>query len=253
MSSRPGSSRCSSRGSPRGWRPAGRSRCAAATIPAGYMEDSRFDKRSGGFATSWAVKYELTTVDGQPALRVIADEKWLRDPRRVYPVTLDPTTNLTTSGDTYVLNTSSTDKSGAADLQTGTWNGGGEKGYSFLHFNSFGSTYSRAKLSAVSLKILDSWAYTCTPQPFTVNPVTAAWSDTGAKTYPGPAWGAAIGSLTADPGVACRNTSGDRSVGTWMSVPLSLPTFQNWALGGANNGLAVTASQTISEQWKRFT
>src|SRR6266542_4105956 len=195
----------------------------AARMPAGYMEDSRFDPRSGGFTRSNGVTYALTTVDGGPALRVSLDASWLRDPSRVFPVTVDPTTTYGTTGDTYVRSDESVDRSGANELLVGTYNGGASK------------------------------AYTFTPEPFWVNPITEPWSVTGYKPYPGPAFGSAIGSVTADPGVACTNTSSDRSVGTWMTVPLSTATFQNWALGQPNYGLAVTASQTDSMQWKRFT
>ncbi len=225
----------------------------AARMPAGYMEDSRFDPRSGGFTRSNGVTYALTTVDGGPALRVSLDASWLRDPSRVFPVTVDPTTTYGTTGDTYVRSDESVDRSGANELLVGTYNGGASKAYTFMTFDSFATTYPGAKMSAVSLKIFDSWAYTCTPEPFWVNPITEPWSVTGYKPYPGPAFGSAIGSVTADPGVACTNTSSDRSVGTWMTVPLSTATFQNWALGQPNYGLAVTASQTDSMQWKRFT
>ncbi|GII23282.1 hypothetical protein Pme01_28790 [Planosporangium mesophilum] len=224
-------------------------------IPAGYMEDSAFNPRSGGFARSEAVKYELTSVDGAPALRVSADQAWLRDPARKYPVTVDPTTliaKMLTTGDTYVISTSIMDKSYENDLQTGTWNAGGEKAYSFLKFSGFDSVFQGAKIASTSLNLYLSWAYTCTPKPFNVNPVTQPWTIWDI-TYPGPTFGASIGSLTPDPGVACTNTAGDRTVGKWVRVPLTTTTFQNWALGDSNYGLAVTASQTDSTQWKKFT
>jgi len=225
-----------------------------ALIPAGHMEDSKFDPRSGGFAQSSAITYELTTVDGQPALRVTADRAWLTDPARAYPVTIDPTTYMGNTGDTYVLNTSTTDQSGDNELLVGTWNGGGEKAYSFMTFDGFNNVYYGAKMNGVWLHIFDSWAWTCTPKPFWVNAITQPWVVNSSKTYPGPSFdGNALGSVTANPGVACTNTSGDRTVGTWMTVPLSTGLFQTWALNGTNYGLAVTASQTDSTQWKRFT
>jgi RHS repeat-associated protein len=225
-----------------------------ALIPAGHMEDARFDTHTGGFAQSSDVTYELTTVDGQPALRVTAGRAWLDDPARVYPVTIDPTTYMGNTGDTYVVNTSTADQSGDNELLVGTWNGGGEKAYSFMTFDGFNNNYNGAKMNGVWLHIFDSWAWTCTPKPFWVNAITQPWVVNSSKTYPGPSFdGNALGSVTANPGVACTNTSGDRTVGTWMSVPLSTGLFQSWALNGTNYGLAVTASQTDSTQWKRFT
>src|SRR6266498_2561342 len=119
---------------------------------------------------------------------------------------------------------------------------------------SFNNVYYGAKMNGVWLHIFDSWAWTCTPKPFWVNAITQPWVVNSSKTYPGPSFdGNALGSVTADPGVACTNTSGDRTVGTWITVPLSTGLFQTWALNGTNYGLAVTASQTDSTQWKRFT
>jgi RHS repeat-associated protein len=224
-----------------------------ARIPGGLVRDSTFDAKAGEFTTSRKVTYELTTSGGAPALRVSIDQAWLRDPKRTFPVTVDPTTTFADSSDTYTRSDQSGDHSREDELLAGTYNGGMSKTYSFLHFTTFDTTYAGAKFSSVSLKIFDSWAGSCTPEPFNVNPINAAWSTT-MTTYPGPAFGASIGSVTADPGVACTNTSGDRSVGTWMTVPLNTATFQNWVLGRtANNGLAVTASQTDNTQWKRFT
>jgi RHS repeat-associated protein len=230
-----------------------------ATIPAGHMEDAKFNSRSGAFTSSTAVRYELTTTaDGQPALRVTADRGWLDDPARVYPVTVDPTTDaIDATGDTYALNTTNgKDMSGDNNLPVGTWNGGGEKGYSFLQFADFGASYSGAFIDTVSLYVYDTWAYTCTPEPFSVNLITQPWGVTGAKNYPGPSFGRSIGGLTADPGIACLNTKADRSVGKYMTVPLDPNPFSDWALSvpsDPNYGIALTASQTDSNQWKRFT
>ncbi|GAB3143529.1 hypothetical protein GCM10027290_19980 [Micromonospora sonneratiae] len=222
-----------------------------ATIPAGYMEDSRFDPQTGAFTRSYGVRYELVDAGG-PALKVTIDGAWLRDPARVFPVTVDPTTTFGATGDTYAYSTQPGNHGSENELLAGTWNGTA-KAHSFLHFNNFALAYGGSKLSSVSLKIFNSWAGTCTAKPFTVHPITQSWTESGVTSYPGPSFGASIGSVTANPGPACTNTGGDRSIGTWMTVPLAVDTFQNWALGGTNNGLAVSASQTDITQWKRFT
>jgi RHS repeat-associated protein len=224
-------------------------------VPKGRMSDSAFDPRSGGFATSGAVTYSLVTVDGKPALKVSADPAWLGDKARVYPVTVDPSgETFGDTGDTYVDDEEAWDHSGDNELIAGTWNGGGERAITDMHFTGFQSTYAGTTMSSVKLHIFDSWAWTCTPEPFNVNPITQTWVNGGMPLYPGPTYGASIGSVTANPGAACTNTKGDRNVGTWMTVPLSTATFQGWINGTTpNNGLAVTASLTDSTQWKRFT
>ena len=52
-------------------------------IPAGFMVDARGQK-------SDAVKIGITKVREKYDLKVTADEKWLKDPKRVYPVEIDP-------------------------------------------------------------------------------------------------------------------------------------------------------------------
>ncbi|MEV6345204.1 hypothetical protein [Actinoplanes sp. NPDC051851] len=78
-----------------------------AWFPHGSMKDAKFDDRSGDMAYSSAVEMSLTEVDGQPALKVVADRAWLDDPARVYPVRVDPTITTVDTGDAYADNDSS--------------------------------------------------------------------------------------------------------------------------------------------------
>jgi large repetitive protein len=65
-------------------------------------------------------------------------------------------------------------------LRVGTSDGGvSVKAYSFLQFDSFESTFNGATLNSVSLNLFDVWASTCTATPFSVNPVTQAWTPAG--------------------------------------------------------------------------
>ncbi|MEV8517869.1 LamG-like jellyroll fold domain-containing protein [Dactylosporangium sp. NPDC051484] len=225
----------------------------AATIPSGLVHDSKFDLQSGGFEQATEAKYQLTTLNGKPALKVSVDKAWLADAGRVWPVVVDPTVTAYSDGtkDTTVRNDRTADQSNDTEMSIGN-NGSGVKAYSFLKFDSFYSQFANVNVTAAKLSVFDSWAYTCTPESFEVNPITVGWN-TGNLTYPGPAFGGAIGSLTANPGVACGNTGGNRSVGVWMTVGLSTGTFNNWARNVGNNGLAITTSQTDPMHWKKFT
>ncbi|MBM0237169.1 VCBS repeat-containing protein [Micromonospora sp. ATA32] len=85
---------------------------------------------------------------------------------------------------------------------------------------------------------------------------TQSWTvaDLSTASYPGPTISSSIGSLTiSDNNPACTNSSADRTVGKWVTVPLNVDTFNDWSTGGANEGLALTASETDSYAWKRFT
>ncbi|WP_244317354.1 LamG-like jellyroll fold domain-containing protein [Streptomyces bauhiniae] len=224
----------------------------AATVPHAYMEDSRIDRRSGDGARSHEVRYELTTVDGEPALRMTADRDWLDDPERVYPVTVDPTTVVNASQATYVQNDYSSNRSAENQIKVGSYDAGTTKANSFLQFSSLGSTIAGRQVSAATLNVWALWSATCTPEAFSVYPVTQSWSPSTTTTYPGPSYGAALGSATPDPGASCSNSTGSTGVGVKMPVPLSTSWFTQVAAGGINYGLALAAPTGDGLHWKKF-
>ncbi|MEV6547817.1 LamG-like jellyroll fold domain-containing protein [Streptomyces sp. NPDC051597] len=221
-----------------------------ATVPHAFMEDSKIDPRSGDAAQSRAVSYELTTLDGAPALRMTADRAWLDDPRRVFPVTVDPT--VAASNSTYTQNTISGDHSTENMIKVGSYDSGTNKANSFLQFSSLGTTLAGQKVTAATLNVYAIWSATCTAEPFNVHPVTKAWTPSTVTSYPGPTYGAAIGSATPAPGASCSNSSGSTSVGVKMPVPLNTSWFNTVAGGGANYGLAMTAITSDGLHWKKF-
>ncbi|WP_457459620.1 LamG-like jellyroll fold domain-containing protein [Streptomyces sp. TE5632] len=223
-----------------------------ATIPHAFMEDSGIDPRSGEGARSQQVSYELTTVDGEPALEMTADRDWLDDPERVYPVIVDPTTVLAASQSTYVQSDYSADRSAENQIKVGSYDAGTTKANSFLQFSSLGSKVAGQKVSAATLNVWALWSSTCTATPFSVYPVTKSWSPSTTTTYPGPAYGSSIGSATVNPGSSCTNTTGSTGVGVKMPVTLSTSWFTQVATGGANHGLALAAPTGDGLHWKRF-
>ncbi|MBA3489250.1 MAG: DNRLRE domain-containing protein, partial [Longispora sp.] len=224
-----------------------------ATIPAGEMFDSKVDEHSGLPATSKDVRYRLVEHDGGQALEMSADATWIKDPSRVFPITVDPSVSAIegAAASTFADTQNPGDNSGKNELYVGTYNGGGVKAYSFLQFANFGNNYAGNRMTAVNLRLFNHWAWTCEPQPFSVNPVTSPWTPSGVRAYPGPSFGPAIGTTTQHPGEACKNSA--PHIGTWMSVPLQTSTFDSWITGASPNyGLAITASQSNSKQWKKF-
>ncbi|WP_343237982.1 DNRLRE domain-containing protein [Streptomyces sp. SID2999] len=219
----------------------------AATVPHAYMEDSRIDRRSGDGARSHEVRYELTTVDGEPALRMTADRDWLDDPERVYPTTV-----VNASQATYVQNDYSSNRSAENQIKVGSYDSGTTKANSFLQFSSLGSTIVGRQVSAATLNVRASWSATCTPEAFSVYPVTQSWSPSTTTTYPGPSYGAALGSATPDPGASCSNSPGSTGVGVKMPVPLPTSWFTQVAAGGINYGLAPAAPTGDGLHWKKF-
>ncbi|WP_434739682.1 LamG-like jellyroll fold domain-containing protein [Micromonospora sp. SH-82] len=231
---------------------------AAAWFPHGSMQDANVDPHSGAPAESSGVTFELITVAGAPALRVVADRAWLDDPSRQYPVRVDPTVTTGTTGDVYVDNDSATTNHNGDNLPVGTYDGGTVKARSFINFDEFDDDGLIGKrITAAKLRLYHTWSYDCSShKPFQVHRVTQPWTVANLTTgsYPGPTVSASIGSLTiTNNSPACGNTAADRSVGRWATVPLEVATFNDWSTGGANEGLALTASETDSTAWKRFT
>ncbi|MEV4942876.1 LamG-like jellyroll fold domain-containing protein [Streptomyces zaomyceticus] len=222
----------------------------AATVPHAFMEDSRIDPRSGDPARSRAVTYELVTVDGEPALRMTADRAWLDDPARVYPVTVDPT--VAASNSTYTQNTIGGDHSTETQIKVGSYDSGTNKTNSFLQFSSLGTTLAGKRVTAATLNVYALWSSTCAVQLFSVHPVTQSWTPSGVTGYPGPSFGAAMGSATPAPGASCSNSGNSASVGVKMPVSLSTTWFNNVAGGAANYGLALTAPTNDMLHWKKF-
>ncbi|WP_143570491.1 LamG-like jellyroll fold domain-containing protein [Streptomyces acidiscabies] len=224
----------------------------AATVPHAYMVDSKTDPRSGEGARSARVSYELTTVDGQSALRMTADRSWLDDPERVYPVTVDPTTVVSASEGTYVQSDAALNRSTETQIKVGSYDAGTNKANSFLQFSSLASKIAGQKVSAATLNVWALWASVCDPTPFSVYPVTQAWVPSTTTTYPGPTVGTAIGTASVNPGAACKNPDGSVDVGVKMPVTLSTSWFTQVATGGANYGLAMAAPTGDGLHWKRF-
>ncbi|MFG1954728.1 LamG-like jellyroll fold domain-containing protein [Micromonospora sp. NPDC048830] len=231
----------------------------AARMPVGWMEDSAVDK-TGARATSYAVRFEIvTTVDG-PALKVSVDGNWLRDPARKFPVVLDPSTGRTptTSDDTYV-------QSGGTEPQrntehsvaVGTFDGGTGKAKTLLPFYpAFGNAYAGKRLSAADLNVFLTYQGAgdgCVARRFDVHRVTANWSTSTVKYGTFPPYTPSIGNASPSSTAACGNTAADRTVGTWVSVPMDVDEINEWVTGASTYGLALTASETDRDAWKRFT
>ena len=235
-----------------------------AWFPQGGMVDSNVDPYSGDGVHSAGVTYSLISTKSGPALQVTADSAWLHDPARVFPVKVDPAAASGTSGDVYVDNDSSTTASdqNGDNLAVGTYNGGTVKSRTFIEFNTFATDVPGYRITSANLKLYLTWAYSCaTSRPFYVSTVGSAWnvptlasaslSSGSVPTINSPP----IGSYTeTSPGAACTNTAGNRSVGKWEAVPLNPAALNRWVSDSTTNfGLAVTASETDSYGWKRFT
>ncbi|GAA1228228.1 hypothetical protein GCM10009676_08180 [Prauserella halophila] len=220
-----------------------------AVIPPGYMEDSAVDERSGDGAVSHDVNYELSGEPGSQVLHVSADQEWLNDPAREYPVSVDPTVvRKDSNGSTYVMSPYTDDYSGEPNLKVGTYNGGDNVAAAFLKFDKVSTDLSGMYVLGARLNVYNTYSYSCDPRPVWVRTVTEPWSVSGNKSWPGPAAGERLARKDFAHG---RDGCGSR----WVNIDLGTAgrdLVHGWARGGPNFGLRLGSSYTDSYGWKKF-
>ncbi|WP_234439433.1 LamG-like jellyroll fold domain-containing protein [Streptomyces wedmorensis] len=232
-----------------------------ARIPAGWMEDSNLAPNSNQGEISSGVRYDLLDVEGGQALKVSLDSEWLRDPRRVFPVKVDPTvvsvTAVAATSGTFVQYPYNTNFASDTNIKVGTYDAGGHKAAGFLHFASVENSLKNAWVLGASLALYNTWSYSCTARPVTIHPITSAWSESTTSSYPGPATGAALASKSFTHGWRPEGqTAYPCGAAAWEGINLGAAGRQlvdDWTHGRKKNyGLAVKASTTDSYAWKTF-
>jgi hypothetical protein len=215
-----------------------------AAIPAGWMIDAAGEVSHG-------VRYELTVQGGQQVLLVHADRGWLADPRRRYPVRLDPSVEWRAADSAMVVQGGSSRATGS-DLLAGPIGGAAA---SYLKFNSLVSALQYHTIYGAQLSIVQYDSPSCSPRPMSVHPVTQGWSAGAGWAYPGPAVGSALASRSFAYGYIAlgHSTSAcptDRVLFDLGRAGTEL--VQGWVNGGANNGISLRASASDPMAWKRI-
>lgn len=203
----------------------------AARIPPGVMSDSA--------GAEHPVALSLGTIDGKPAIELDADEGWLSDPERVYPLYLDPSINLGTSEDTFVSEgLPSTNFSGLNYGDVGFLNDIAKNHRTFMKFN----LSSLAGQNIVSARFRTYFLLSAqSPQPrgYAVRRVLGSWSATTLK------W-------SNQPSVSIiyeKNPSA--AEGDWSNVDIT-SWVRSWVDGSwANHGLALDADEWNANRYKR--
>ncbi|MGW5196736.1 LamG-like jellyroll fold domain-containing protein [Streptomyces spiralis] len=223
-------------------------------IPPAYAYDSNVDRRSGDPATTHDVTSELVRSKDGYALKVTLDSRWLHDSHRVFPVTVDPTVQdgwTTTYAESGSGN--NVDHSYEQTIKAGSYDSGTHSAIGFVNHWDTAWDGSGATVTSATLHLFDTWASTCTAERFDVALVTGSWTPESVTSYPGPSKGSSIGNATPSVPNACANTAADRTVGDWVTVPLSTSAIQGWFNGTtADHGLAVYASTSDALHWKQF-
>ncbi|WP_432841102.1 LamG-like jellyroll fold domain-containing protein [Dactylosporangium sp. CA-092794] len=242
------------------------------TMPLGYLEDSAVDI-SGAGATSYAMRYELITVDGGPAIRMSVDQAWLKDPKREFPVRVDPDIEMQPIypfGDTYSLSSETTLTHGANDtVAAGRYDDSvANKARGFLRFGDIPAFFAgnNFKLDSARLHLFQTYQIkdgtNCPQKTTNVYRVTGNWSESTLTWNNQPGDNQAARELaglqpmasdnTAN-NAACNNLGGTRNVGTWIAPWLDNAEVKDWAIHNNTYGIVLKANESDPTSWKRFT
>ncbi|MGH2750941.1 MAG: DNRLRE domain-containing protein [Actinomycetota bacterium] len=144
-------------------------------MPNLYMLDSSVDPHSGQPAISEDIEVDITGSGSQWVLTARASGKWLTDPARVYPVTIDPTiTDQTPSRDTFVQsNITSTPQDTSTELKVGTFDGT-VKARSLMKMD-LGAIPHGSTINSGELSLFNNHSWSCQARRVEVYRITEGW------------------------------------------------------------------------------
>ncbi|MFV0138159.1 DNRLRE domain-containing protein [Streptomyces sp. HMX87] len=218
-----------------------------AEAPAPMMWDSSQNDASGESAHPARIPTTIeTAADGSQAL-VLAPEADYFKKDLTYPVTVDPTTTLAVTTDTWVATNYTDSQVSSPELKSGTYDGGTTKARSYLKFDV--APFKGKHITDTDLSLYSYYSSTCSTagSGTQVRRITSAWSSSEIT------WSAQPSTTTTG---AVTNKA---ALGYNSSCPAGTMNFdidaivQAWADGAANHGIRVAAvSETDSLTWRRF-
>ncbi|MGW0826015.1 DNRLRE domain-containing protein [Streptomyces sp. NPDC002845] len=218
-----------------------------AEAPAPMMWDASVDKRSGESKHLAPVDTEIETgKDGSQTLVLTPDPAYFEQDL-TYPVTVDPTSTLAVTTDTWVATNYPDSQVSSTELKSGTYDAGTTKARSYLKFDV--SAFKGKHITDTNLALYSYWSSTCSTAGAgtQVRRITSSWSSSTVT------WGDQPSTTTTG---AVTNTA---AMGYSDACPAGTMNFdidaivQAWAGGATNHGIQVRgASETDSMTWRRF-
>ncbi|MEU2462488.1 DNRLRE domain-containing protein [Streptomyces sp. NPDC012473] len=217
-----------------------------AEAPAPMMWDSSKNPVSGEPERQLVVATEIEEdANGQQTLVLTPDPNFLSSAD--YPVTVDPTSTLAASTDTWVATNYPDSQVSSAELKSGTYDGGTTKARSYLKFDV--SELAGKHIVDTNLALYSTWSSSCSTAgsgtqirrvTSALNSSTVTWGDQPATTTTG-----AVTSTVA------KGFSSDCPAGT---VNFDIDAIvQAWADGEDNNGIQVRGlDESDSLTWRRY-
>ncbi|MGY4976252.1 DNRLRE domain-containing protein [Streptomyces sp. 900105755] len=218
-----------------------------AEAPAPMMWDASKDPASGESAHEEQVSTKIETADdGSQTLVLTPDADFLDT--ATYPVTVDPTSTLAVTTDTWVQTPDYPDSQvSSQELKSGTYDSGTDVARAYLKFDV--SKFTGTHVTSATMKLYNYYSSTCSTSGAATQArrITSTWSSTSVT------WSAQPSTTTT--GMA-TNT------GHWgysSSCPAAWSNWnmqsivQAWADGSTNYGIQLrSADETDATTWRRF-
>ncbi|MGW4894124.1 ricin-type beta-trefoil lectin domain protein [Kitasatospora sp. NPDC004240] len=223
----------------------------AVRIPAPVMWDAVIDPASGEHLNRAPVAMELRGEGKDAELVFTPDAAFLNDTGRQFPVTIDPVVDLGSTFDTWVQSDYGTDQSSSTELKVGTYNGGGVKARSFLHFPTW--DYQGKQVLGATLYLWNFHSYSCAQTEWEV--WDTGYASTGTRWNAQPLWGKewsySFETRDIDSGDPQQCANGDGS--GWTKADITT-LARSWAGNGlGTNAMGLKAdNESDSNSWKRF-
>ncbi|MFE1444405.1 DNRLRE domain-containing protein [Streptomyces sp. NPDC058739] len=218
-----------------------------AEAPAPMMWDSSKDPASGESRHQARVDTEVeTAADGSQTL-VLTPDAGFFEQDLTYPVTVDPTSTLAATTDTWVATNYPDSQVSSTELKSGTYDAGTTKARSYLKFDV--SAFAGKHITDTNLALYSYYSSTCSTAGAgtQVRRLISNWSSSDIT------WSTQPSTTTTG---AVTNTA---ALGYSSSCPAGTMNFdidaivQAWADGTANYGIRIASvDETDSLTWRRF-
>ncbi|MFJ2260626.1 DNRLRE domain-containing protein [Streptomyces sp. NPDC087844] len=218
-----------------------------AEAPAPMMWDSSTHAVSGESKHQAAVDTKVETAgDGSQTLVLTPGADYFEQDLS-YPVTVDPTSTLAVTTDTWVATNYPDSQVSSAELKSGTYDGGTTVAHSYLKFDV--AAFKGKHITDTNLALYSYYSSTCSTSGAgtQVRRVTGTWSSSDITWAAQPAT-TATGAVTSTAALGYSDACAAGTVNFDIDAIV-----QAWADGSANYGLRVAgADETDSLTWRRW-
>ncbi|WP_327697251.1 DNRLRE domain-containing protein [Streptomyces sp. NBC_00459] len=219
-----------------------------AEAPAPMMWDSSKDRKSGESKHQARVATKVeTAADGSQILILTPDAGYFTKNKLTYPVTVDPTTTLAVTTDTWVATNYTDSQISSEELKSGTYDAGTTKARAYMKFDV--SPFKGKHITDTNLALYSYYSSTCDTSGAgtEVRRITGTWTSADIT------W--AVQPATTATGAVTNKAA----LGYSTSCPAGTMNFdidaivQAWADGATNQGVRIAgASETDSTTWRRY-